>query len=101
MVAPDPIYSGSHRMDGVLIAGGSDIAKKEENLNSASLIDLAPTILHLLDLPVPTSIDGRVVTEIFRDGSPAQSRGVKHDDESTNEIIRRAARNIVKSGRRI
>ena len=29
-------------------------------------MDIAPTVLHLLDLPVPEGMDGRVLTEAFR-----------------------------------
>jgi predicted AlkP superfamily phosphohydrolase/phosphomutase len=54
--------SGDHRMDGIFIAGGPPFAGpgRAEGL---SLIDLTPTILHLLGLPVPIDMDGRVLTE--------------------------------------
>ena len=29
------------------------------------LADIAPTVLHILGLPVPTDMDGRVLTEIM------------------------------------
>ena len=31
-------------------------------------MDVAPTILHLLDLPVPSDLDGRVISEAFVPG---------------------------------
>jgi len=34
----------------------------------ARLIDLAPTILQLLKLPIPSAMDGRVLTEVFQEG---------------------------------
>jgi predicted AlkP superfamily phosphohydrolase/phosphomutase len=40
----------------------------------ASLVDVAPTILDLLDLKPPATMTGRVLTEIFRD-APAEIRG--------------------------
>ena len=34
-------------------------------MDEASLMDLAPTILHYLGLPVPEHMDGKVLTEAF------------------------------------
>jgi arylsulfatase A-like enzyme len=34
-------------------------------LQKAHILDLFPTILHLLGLPVPDDVDGRVLTETF------------------------------------
>jgi hypothetical protein len=35
-------------------------------------MDLAPTILHLVGVPVPEDMDGRVLREIFTEGSAEQ-----------------------------
>jgi arylsulfatase A-like enzyme len=37
-------------------------------LKETRIHDLAPTILHLLDLPVPADMDGRVLTEALQEG---------------------------------
>ena len=37
----------------------------------AELLDIAPTVLHLLGIPVPGDMDGRVLTEILE---PAPTR---------------------------
>jgi arylsulfatase A-like enzyme len=34
-------------------------------IENARLIDIAPTILHLLDVPVPEDMDGKVLTSLF------------------------------------
>lgn len=57
--------TGDHRTDGILIACGPRIASGH-HLRDARLIDLFPTILTLLDQPVPEDVHGRVLTEIFR-----------------------------------
>jgi len=62
MIAPDPIYSASHRMEGILVASGADIVCKK---SSANIIDLCPTILYLLGVPIPPDVDGRVLTDIL------------------------------------
>jgi hypothetical protein len=55
--------SGKHQLDGVLIASGGPILRGAKL--SASVRDIAPTILALLGLPVPRDMDGRVLTELL------------------------------------
>jgi len=100
MIAPDPIYSGSHRMDGVLIAGGPDIAQGADPAG-ARLLDLAPTIAHLLGLPVPSGMDGRVLAGLFRPSSRFASQKVQYLDEGSAENLRRATRSLLKAGKRL
>ena len=54
--------SGTHRMNGVFLAYGPPIQAGVE-VEGASLVDLAPTILHLMGLPIPDQVDGRVLQE--------------------------------------
>jgi predicted AlkP superfamily phosphohydrolase/phosphomutase len=54
--------SGTHRMNGVFLAYGSSIEAGVE-ITGKSLIDLAPTIMHLMSLPVPERMDGKVIEE--------------------------------------
>jgi predicted AlkP superfamily phosphohydrolase/phosphomutase len=56
--------SGCHRREGIFIAHGPAI-RRNQHLPEANILDLAPTILHLLGRPVPTIMDGRVLSEIF------------------------------------
>jgi predicted AlkP superfamily phosphohydrolase/phosphomutase len=55
---------GCHAMDGILVVAGPHIRKGEE-IAEARIIDLAPTILHIMGLPVPKDMDGHVLTELF------------------------------------
>jgi predicted AlkP superfamily phosphohydrolase/phosphomutase len=57
--------SGCHRREGVFIASGPGI-RRGTTLARASILDLAPTILHLAGLPVPSVMDGRVLGDIFK-----------------------------------
>jgi predicted AlkP superfamily phosphohydrolase/phosphomutase len=57
-------WGGTHRRDGILIAHGEPF-KKGSEIHGARLIDMAPTILHLLGQPVPEDMDGRVLEELF------------------------------------
>ncbi len=55
-----------HRPHGVFVAAGKAV-KHDELLHGASLLDIAPTVLTLLGLPVPDDMDGRSLTQIFAD----------------------------------
>ena len=61
--------SGCHRSEGVFIARGAGV-RQVEAVSGANLMDLAPTILHLLGLPVRSEMDGRVLTEIMESAGP-------------------------------
>ena len=56
--------TGDHRTEGVMIAHGPAF-RVGAKPQAATLLDIAPTILHLLGVPVPTDMDGRVLTEIL------------------------------------
>jgi len=59
--------SGDHRMFGILSAVGEPF-KQNYRIEGAGIVDLAPTILHLLDVPVPSDMDGRVLTGMLLPG---------------------------------
>lgn len=60
--------SGCHRMNGIFIAWGPDIQPGGRTADAA-LIDVAPTVLHLLRHPVLVEMDGRVLGEVLRPGT--------------------------------
>jgi predicted AlkP superfamily phosphohydrolase/phosphomutase len=55
-------HTGSHRMNGIFVAAGPDIQRG--TAETVHLYDIAPTILHLFDIPVPADMDGRVREDI-------------------------------------
>lgn len=59
-------YSGFHTMDGILAMKGPNIVRGPV-LSDASIIDVAPTILALLGLPVPEDMDGQALQVFDRD----------------------------------
>lgn len=61
--SPATFESGSHRMEGLLVASGPNIKKSKAQKDKAELIDIAPTVLHLLDSPIPEEMDGRVLLD--------------------------------------
>ncbi len=56
--------TGDHRMDGILVASGPAF-RTGATPRDAELLDIAPTVLHLLGVPVPGDMDGRVLAEIL------------------------------------
>ncbi|NVM20224.1 MAG: alkaline phosphatase family protein [Desulfobacterales bacterium] len=56
--------TGTHRMEGVFIGYGRDI-RNGIHISNARIIDVAPTVLNLMNVPIPDDMDGRVLTEIF------------------------------------
>ncbi|MBE9571699.1 MAG: alkaline phosphatase family protein, partial [Proteobacteria bacterium] len=54
---------GTHRKDGLFIAYGNGVRK---GINvEANIVDLAPTVLFLLNRPIPEDIDGSILTSVF------------------------------------
>jgi predicted AlkP superfamily phosphohydrolase/phosphomutase len=75
--------NGNHRDDGILIMAGEAV-KEGERLIGANVVDLAPTILHLLDVPIPDDMDGRVLTEALSTTKAVTT--IKADDSEDNQF---------------
>jgi len=56
--------SGWHRLEGIFLAAGENV--KQGKVLGLRLVDLFPTILYALGLPIPQGLDGKVLEEIFR-----------------------------------
>ena len=39
--------------------------RRDSGLNSFSIVNITPTILHALELPIPPDLDGNVTTDAF------------------------------------
>ena len=96
LVAPNPIYTGAHRMEGILLGSGPDFAHKS-NFNRY-LIDIAPTVMYMLGLDVPSFMDGKVLTDAFQPNSEYASLQIKYDEGRSRSIVE-IAEKIVRSGK--
>ncbi|HSO75186.1 MAG TPA: alkaline phosphatase family protein [Blastocatellia bacterium] len=76
-------WNGSHRREGIFIARGPHI-KSGLNVTGANIYDVAPTILHLQNHPVPDDMDGKVLTEIFKEAF-LRDHGVRFYRPETKE----------------
>ncbi len=77
-------YVGTHRRDGIVVLSGQ-CASARTGI-SASIEDIAPTILYLLGEPVPTTFEGRILTEAI-DESLLESRPPEYDDSRLAEFM--------------
>jgi predicted AlkP superfamily phosphohydrolase/phosphomutase len=60
-------YSGMHRDYGLLIMNGPGV-RQNGQIEGAVIHDIAPTVLHVMGLPVPSDMDGRVLQDAFAAG---------------------------------
>ena len=58
-------WTGAHAMQGIVGLLGK--AFRPTVLQGADIVDVVPTVLHLLGLEIPEDIDGRVLDEAFTD----------------------------------
>ncbi len=64
IIGPTLGHTGHHRLEGIGAVIGPQVQVGAQ-IQNASLVDLAPTILYALGLPIPPDMDGRVLTEAF------------------------------------
>jgi predicted AlkP superfamily phosphohydrolase/phosphomutase len=74
LFVPSEFRSGTHTPDGLFIAKGPGIPAGRRL--DAGLMDIAPTVLHLVEAPVPKEADGQVLLDLFEEGSELQHRPV-------------------------
>jgi len=67
-VIGDPDISGTHEAapDGFLMAYGATVAKGRRLQPRASVVDVTPTILYFLGLPIGRDMDGYARTDLFQ-----------------------------------
>jgi predicted AlkP superfamily phosphohydrolase/phosphomutase len=91
-------FTGGHRMHGLLLAWGPHVQSCQ--IERACIIDITPTILHLLGLPVPSDMDGRVLLECLdqkvaqavdskESASAAGAQGEGYSPEEEREVAQR------------
>ncbi len=95
-----------HRQDGILALTGPGVFRAGVELPKANILDVAPTLLYALGLPLPEDLDGRVLEEAFepaflqahpvhRGGALGDTAGVVNEyTEEEEEGIRAALREL-------
>ena len=85
----------AHDPYGIFIAYGKDIRENRKLDFSIDIVNIAPTVLHLFNLPIPSYMDGRVSVSIFSPQSEVARKKVTYVDFSYYEMMR--LKNRVKS----
>jgi len=70
---------GDHHPDGIFIALDKRRINNGIRVNSIDMIDIAPTILYLLGVPIPSEMDGKIVSQIFKDSFLESNSPVYYD----------------------
>jgi predicted AlkP superfamily phosphohydrolase/phosphomutase len=99
IIEPSTGQTGHHHMVGIAGLKGPGV-RRGLQMEETSLLDLAPTILHYLGLPIPANMDGRVLTEAFSDAfnaeNPVQVAAADADgDEQSDEVYTAAEEELV------
>jgi len=76
-------YSGMHRDNGMFVAAGPHVSRARGGgaAGNPAIVDLAPTILYLLDREIPADMDGRVLEEVL-DPALLASRPIRRSEAS-------------------
>lgn len=77
-------YVGSHRTEGIFSLTGPSAASGR--LLAADIADVAPTILYLLGQPLPSDLDGRLITEAL-DPALLGERPPEYSDEESDVLV--------------
>jgi predicted AlkP superfamily phosphohydrolase/phosphomutase len=59
--------SAQHRMDGIFVAAGKDL-KQGAEVEGMRVIDIAPLLLHIMELGIPEGLDGKLDEGLFAEG---------------------------------
>ncbi len=97
---PVPNDYAGHRPDGLFLLHGPEVAAGKQF--TADIVDLSPTFLWLLDQPVPSYMDGRVLTDCFTRSTPVTYVDVDAGESAVypslsaeeEEAIRNSLRNL-------
>jgi predicted AlkP superfamily phosphohydrolase/phosphomutase len=62
-VTPGASYGGSHSMNGICVLREIGYESSARVIQGAQLVDIVPTILHLMNLPIPSNLDGKSLAD--------------------------------------
>jgi len=94
MISDTPLgTTGGHHEDGILYIYGSDI-REGLKLNKARIVDMAPTLLYMYNLPISKDIDGRILLEAFKPGSKILAKRPTYVEPSGSYIKERALERV-------
>tara|TARA_Y100000310_G_scaffold345796_1_gene470074 strand:- start:8505 stop:10073 length:1569 start_codon:yes stop_codon:yes gene_type:complete len=87
------VQGSTHADTGIFMAYGNDIANKK-NIKCISIMDIAPTILFIMNCPIPDDVDGRILKEIFKSESTLYKAKIRYTKDSEQEMIKKTVASI-------
>lgn len=96
--------SGQHRLHGIFLIKGKNI-NKGTKINGR-IIDIAPTILYAMGVPIPSDMDGKVLKDVFEppylESEPIQYKDILQKEtpeefevyKEDEEIVKERLRNL-------
>jgi predicted AlkP superfamily phosphohydrolase/phosphomutase len=78
---------GCHHREGIFVASGDGILSGKVLGSPPSLLDVMPSVLHYLGLPIPNDCDGEVLREIFDPDSEVYKREVLREEMLWKERV--------------
>ena len=79
-----PRLPGHHNENGILIFYGKGI-KEGKEIRNITMYDIAPIMLHILNLSIPYDMDGNVLKQIFEEKSEFAKRPIRYQKEGEKE----------------
>jgi predicted AlkP superfamily phosphohydrolase/phosphomutase len=89
VLKPRPEPAGTHRPHGIFMAVGPGI-RRGASVQPLSILDVAPTLLYTLGLPVPEDFEG-CVPELIFERSYIQTHPVRHGPPTRHPGVERSA----------
>lgn len=77
--------SGVHRMDGIILTQGPHM-RHDATIEGAGIIDVAPTILYTLGMPIPSDMDGKPLTDLFEEEYICQTTSSYTDERKFEDV---------------
>ncbi len=77
---------GKHFSDmyGIFSAYGDEV--KAGTIKNTSILDVFPTVLHILNVPLPKDLDGKVLKEIFKENSELLNKEVAYSETDVKTL---------------
>jgi predicted AlkP superfamily phosphohydrolase/phosphomutase len=85
---PSPDRTGTHRMDGILLFSGPGI-KPGSTVTDAHLWDIAPTVLALMGVPIPTAMDGQVIASPLS-AEYVEGLSIRYAESALDDVVHAA-----------
>ncbi|MCH8109499.1 MAG: alkaline phosphatase family protein [Chloroflexi bacterium] len=100
LITEEKVFCSYHHdhEDGFFAMAGPDV--KQGATGTSSIVDLAPTIMHLMSVPIPNGLDGEVMLSMMDEASEAAQRPIAYQKpEDGRSRVRERIRTLRSKGR--